>query len=103
VIVMLLVGGGHLAHLGDGGRPIDQQALLVVTAMVALDEGVLVGAVGRTDGDGDAQAGPEAHEGRGKVARFGAADEARIAVEGDVVGQPLVPHQVGDGPRQRLL
>src|SRR5579884_3110503 len=81
--------GSDLAGLLQRGRPVDLQALPVIGAVVALDKSVLIGPTRWVDLDGHAQAGQEADQRRGEVAGARGADEARIAIEGDLQRPPM--------------
>ena len=62
----------------------DGQTLRLVAAMRALDKGVAIGALRRTDEQINIQAGEKAAQGIGKIAAFWTGDKARITVTGQL-------------------
>ncbi len=83
-----------VSHEGSRGRlglfqvdrPIQGEALLLISAVVALDKTILLGVMRITDVDLDAETGPKAQEGGRKVTARWAAHPARVAVQGDALG-----------------
>jgi hypothetical protein len=74
----------HLPGLLERRRVIGPNALIFVGAVVAFDEAILVGALGRTDLGLDVQAGQEAHKCGREIGVAGTPDETRVTVEGDL-------------------
>ena len=76
----------QLLDLGRGGGLIYLDGFLLVAALVAFDKGFLIRAAGWTDIDPDIEARQEADEGGREITTGPTAHEARITVEGDLLG-----------------
>ncbi len=90
-------GLGHGRGLLQVSWPIEGQALFLVGAVVALDEAILLGLLGVTDDDLDAQTGPKAHQSGGKITARRAAHPAGIAIQGDGAGTAIPGQGEGEG------
>jgi hypothetical protein len=75
----------HLSGLVERRRAVHPNALIFVGAVVAFDEAIFVGTLGRTDLSLDIQAGQKTHKSDREIGAAGAPDETRIAVEGDLM------------------
>src|SRR5205809_4381145 len=92
MVVMLRKRSRDLAYLLDAAWPVHGQAFLLVGAMVALDEPVLLGVLRVAQQHADAQTLTEAYQGRRKVAAARTADKAHVAIQAHHLRQSL-PHK----------
>jgi hypothetical protein len=88
-VIVLHEGFRRGFGLGDVCRPISAQALLLVGAVVAFDKTVLLGMVGITDVNVDAQTGPKTNQSCWKIAACRTAHPTGIAIQRDALGASI--------------
>lgn len=91
-VIEVLKGVGDGVGRVEVARPVDAQAFIFEGAMLALDEGIFVGAARRTDRDRDPSTQPKPDKRRRKGPWLLGADEPWIAVKGDLTREAHLVH-----------
>ena len=82
-VVVLHEGLGRGFGLLQVGRPIQREAFLLISAVVAFDKAVLLGVMRLAELDLHPQTGSKAHQSRGEIAARRAAHPTHITIQGD--------------------
>ena len=94
---------GHPLRLLQGGRPIQAEALLLIGAVRAFDQAVLLGMTRRTDLNVDAQTGPQSAAMRPENHCLrDCPREPHIAIQRNALGTTILQQGVGQGCSGRL-
>lgn len=99
---MLVIGARHLSYLADIRWALPVQTLAAQRAMEALDEGVLIWSLGRTNIDGDPQTLPETDKGALEVAPTHRSHPPGVAVKTNHIWQAVLSQRSDDGCKDGL-
>src|SRR6266566_7120515 len=88
-MVMHQARGRLRAHKCARGGPMDQQALILVGLLVALDPSIQVGSMRGTHSGDNGKGEQKAHKGGGEVASAGTAHPSRVPIKGEHGRDPL--------------